>query len=64
MFVDGARARTCPTAPGTDSCASRSSLARGDGVIGTAPLDGVLHPIEQLDTLGVDRQESACRATS
>jgi len=33
-----------------------------DGVVGTAPLDGVLHPTEVLDTLGVDEKESACKA--
>ena len=32
-----------------------------NGVVGTAPLDGVLHPREVLDTLGVDEQESACK---
>ncbi|RJP68799.1 MAG: branched-chain amino acid ABC transporter substrate-binding protein [Comamonadaceae bacterium] len=32
-----------------------------DGVVGVAPLEGVLHPKEVLDTLGVDEQESACR---
>jgi hypothetical protein len=32
-----------------------------DGVVGVAPLDGVLPPKEVLDTLGVDEQESACR---
>ena len=32
-----------------------------DGVVGLAPLDGVLHPKEVLDTLGVDEQESACK---
>jgi len=32
-----------------------------DGVVGTAPLEGVLHPKEVLDTLGVDQQESACK---
>jgi hypothetical protein len=31
-------------------------------VAGTAPLDGVLHPIEVLDTLGVDEKESPCKA--
>ncbi len=36
-------------------------LSHVDGVIGTAPLDGVLHPKEVLDTLGVDEAESACR---
>lgn len=37
-------------------------LAHGDGVVAVAPLEGVLHPTEQLDTLGVDQPESACRA--
>jgi hypothetical protein len=29
--------------------------------VGVAPLDGVLHPKDVLDTLGVDEAESACR---
>ncbi len=37
-------------------------LSHVDGVVGTAPLDGVLHPTEVLDTLGVDQKESTCRA--
>ncbi|MFZ2296643.1 MAG: branched-chain amino acid ABC transporter substrate-binding protein, partial [Aquabacterium sp.] len=37
-------------------------LSHVDGVVGSAPLDGVLHPKEVLDTLGVDEQESACKA--
>lgn len=37
-------------------------LAHGDGVVGTAPLEGALHPVDVLDTLGVDRQESACKS--
>ena len=36
-------------------------LSHVDGVVGTAPLDGVLHPTEVLDTLGVDEAETACR---
>ena len=37
-------------------------LSHIDGVVGTAPLDGVLHPTEIMDTLGVDEKESLCRA--
>jgi ABC transporter substrate binding protein (PQQ-dependent alcohol dehydrogenase system) len=37
-------------------------LSHVDGVAGTAPLEGVLHPKEVLDTLGVDEQESACKS--
>jgi ABC transporter substrate binding protein (PQQ-dependent alcohol dehydrogenase system) len=36
-------------------------LTHVDGVIGVAPLDGVLHPTEVLDTLGVDEAETACK---
>ncbi|MCB2017975.1 MAG: branched-chain amino acid ABC transporter substrate-binding protein [Hydrogenophaga sp.] len=36
-------------------------LSHADGVVGLAPVDGVLHPKEVMDTLGVDEAESACR---
>lgn len=36
-------------------------LSHVDGVVGTAPLDGVLHPKEVMDTLGVDEAESTCK---
>jgi ABC transporter substrate binding protein (PQQ-dependent alcohol dehydrogenase system) len=36
-------------------------LSHIDGVAGVAPLDGVLHPRDVLDTLGVDEAETACR---
>jgi ABC transporter substrate binding protein (PQQ-dependent alcohol dehydrogenase system) len=37
-------------------------LSHLDGVVGLAPLDGVLHPTEVMDTLGVDEKESACQS--
>jgi ABC transporter substrate binding protein (PQQ-dependent alcohol dehydrogenase system) len=37
-------------------------LGHGDGVVGMAPLDGVLHPTEVMDTLGTDQRESKCKA--
>ena len=37
-------------------------LSHVDGVVATAPLEGVLHPKDVLDTLGVDEQESTCRS--
>lgn len=37
-------------------------LGHGDGVVGIAPLDGVLHPTEVMDTLGTDERESQCKA--
>ena len=36
-------------------------LAHADGVVATAPLEGVLHPTDVLDTLGHDAPESLCK---
>jgi ABC transporter substrate binding protein (PQQ-dependent alcohol dehydrogenase system) len=36
-------------------------LSHVDGVIGVAPMPGVLHPKETMDTLGVDEAETACK---
>jgi ABC transporter substrate binding protein (PQQ-dependent alcohol dehydrogenase system) len=36
-------------------------LSHGDGVAGMAPMDGVLHPTDVMDTLGFEERESACR---
>ena len=37
-------------------------MTDGVGVIGTAPVEGVMHPKNVLDTLGVDAPESTCKA--
>jgi ABC transporter substrate binding protein (PQQ-dependent alcohol dehydrogenase system) len=37
-------------------------LTDGQGVIGLAPGDGVLHPKNTLDTLGADAPEKLCKA--
>jgi ABC transporter substrate binding protein (PQQ-dependent alcohol dehydrogenase system) len=37
-------------------------LTDGVGVIALAPVEGVLHPKNVLDTLGADEPESACKA--
>lgn len=36
-------------------------LADGQGVIGMAPIDGILHPKNSLDTLGADEPERRCK---
>ena len=36
-------------------------LSNIDGVVGVAPIDGVLHPTEVMDTLGMDEKESKCK---
>jgi ABC transporter substrate binding protein (PQQ-dependent alcohol dehydrogenase system) len=37
-------------------------LGYADGVAAAAPFEGVMHPTEVLDTLGVDDKESPCKA--
>ena len=37
-------------------------LSDGQGVIALAPADGVLHPKNNLDTLGADAPEKLCKA--
>jgi ABC transporter substrate binding protein (PQQ-dependent alcohol dehydrogenase system) len=36
-------------------------LTDGQGVVGTAPVDGMLHPKNTLDTLGADAPEKLCK---
>jgi ABC transporter substrate binding protein (PQQ-dependent alcohol dehydrogenase system) len=38
-------------------------LSDGQGVVGVAPLDGILHPSNNLDSLGADAPEKLCRTT-
>jgi ABC transporter substrate binding protein (PQQ-dependent alcohol dehydrogenase system) len=37
-------------------------MTDGVGVIGTAPVEGVMHPKNVLDTLGADAPESSCKS--
>ena len=37
-------------------------LSDGQGVIATAPIEGLLHPTDTLDTLGADAPEKLCKA--
>jgi ABC transporter substrate binding protein (PQQ-dependent alcohol dehydrogenase system) len=39
-------------------------LSDGQGVVETAPLDGVMHPRSALDTLGADAPEKLCKAVN
>ena len=39
-------------------------LTDGLGVIATAPVDGLLHPSNVLDTLGADAPEKLCKAAT
>jgi ABC transporter substrate binding protein (PQQ-dependent alcohol dehydrogenase system) len=37
-------------------------LTDGEGVISTAPIEGVLHPVNALDAIGADAGEKLCKA--
>lgn len=62
VTVDGAKGPALSFRPWDGQLRQPVFLSHVDGVVGLAPLDGVLHPTEVLDTLGVDDKESACKA--
>lgn len=37
-------------------------LVTAEALVAQAPLEGFLHEVNEMDTLGVDRRESECRA--
>jgi ABC transporter substrate binding protein (PQQ-dependent alcohol dehydrogenase system) len=61
VFIDGFKGPRLSFRPWDGQLRQPVFLAHGDGVAAVAPFDGVLHPTEVLDTLGVDEKESACR---
>ncbi|OJU91128.1 MAG: branched-chain amino acid ABC transporter substrate-binding protein [Burkholderiales bacterium 66-5] len=61
VFLDGFKGQRLSFRPWDGQLRQPVLLSDGDGVIATAPVDGVLHPREVLDTLGVDEQESQCK---
>lgn len=61
VFVDGAKGPRLSYRAWDGQLRQPLFLSHVDGVVATAPLDGVLHPVEVLDTLGVDEKESACK---
>jgi ABC transporter substrate binding protein (PQQ-dependent alcohol dehydrogenase system) len=62
VFVDGFKGPRLSFRPWDGQLRQPLFLSHGDGVVGLAPIDGVLHPSEVLDTLGMDEKESTCRA--
>lgn len=59
--VDGAKGVRLTFRPWDGQLRQPVFLGHVDGVVGLAPVDGVLHPTEVLDTLGVDDKESVCQ---
>jgi ABC transporter substrate binding protein (PQQ-dependent alcohol dehydrogenase system) len=61
VFVDGVKGPRLSYRAWDGQLRQPVFLGFGDGVAAVAPFDGVMHPTEVLDTLGVDEKESACR---
>ena len=59
--LDGSKGQGLSFRPWDGQLRQPLFLAHGDGVVGVAPLEGVLHPVDVLDTVGVDEKESTCR---
>jgi len=64
VYVDGFKGPRLSFRPWDGQLRQPLFLSHVDGVVGLAPLDGVLHPTEVMDTLGFDEKESACKLPS
>jgi ABC transporter substrate binding protein (PQQ-dependent alcohol dehydrogenase system) len=60
--LDGSKGVTMGFRPWDGQLRQPLLLTDGQGVIGSAPADGVLHPKNALDTLGTDAPEKLCKA--
>ncbi|MEY2891247.1 MAG: hypothetical protein RJA98_1155, partial [Pseudomonadota bacterium] len=62
--VDGTKGVALAFRPWDGQLRQPLLLTDGVGVIGSAPIDGLLHPRNVLDTLGADAPEKLCKARS
>jgi ABC transporter substrate binding protein (PQQ-dependent alcohol dehydrogenase system) len=60
--LDGSKGVTMSFRPWDGQLRQPLLLTDGQGVIGQAPADGMLHPKNNLDTLGADAPEKLCTA--
>lgn len=60
LSLDGAKGVTMQFRPWDGQLQQTLLLTDGQGVVSTAPVDGVLHPRNALDTLGTDSTEKRC----
>jgi ABC transporter substrate binding protein (PQQ-dependent alcohol dehydrogenase system) len=60
--LDGSKGVTMSFRPWDGQLRQPLLLTDGQGVIGSAPTDGMLHPKNTLDTLGADAPEKLCKA--
>jgi len=59
--LDGSKGTTLSLRPWDGQLRQPLLLTDGQGVIGQAPVEGVLHPSNVLDTLGADAPEKSCK---
>ena len=61
VYVDGFKGPRLSYRPWDGQLRQPIFLAHGNGVAAVAPMEGVMHPTEVLDTLGFDEKESTCK---
>jgi ABC transporter substrate binding protein (PQQ-dependent alcohol dehydrogenase system) len=60
--LDGSKGVQMSFRPWDGQMRQRMLLTDGQGVVALAPVDGILHPKNTLDTLGTDAPEKLCKA--
>jgi ABC transporter substrate binding protein (PQQ-dependent alcohol dehydrogenase system) len=60
--VDGSKGTAMTFRPWDGQLRQSLLLTDGQGVISQAPIEGLLHPSNVLDTLGADAPEKLCKA--
>ena len=60
LRLDGFKGRSLDFRPWSGELRQPIHLAHPGGVVSVSPQDGFLHPVTELDTLGIDRPESRC----
>ncbi|HEX3142276.1 MAG TPA: branched-chain amino acid ABC transporter substrate-binding protein [Rhizobacter sp.] len=61
--VDGSKGSSLSFRPWDGQLRQPMLLTDGQGVISQAPIEGLMHPTQVLDTLGADAPEKLCKAT-
>ena len=60
--IDGSKGVSLQFRPWDRQLRQPLLLSDGQGVVAMAPVDGILHPRNVLDTLGADEAEKQCQA--
>jgi len=61
VFLDGFKGPRLSFRPWDGQLRQPVFLGSADGVASVAPFEGVMHPVDVLDTLGFDEKDSTCR---